>query len=399
MNYRLGILTTHPVQYQVPWFRALADAGVDLTVYYCQIPDSRQQGDGFGVSFQWDIPLLDGYTYKVLPNVARVPSLTRFNGCDTPGINEVVRSGRFDVFVVNGWVVRSCLQLLVACRMHGVPCVVRGESNSLRQRPWATRFLHRVLLSQYAAVLAIGRRSQEFYLANGVPSHRIFSTPYCVDNAHFSGAADRFRQERQERRARWGIAQEACVFLFSGKLIAKKRPLDIIEGLARCIAGGVSAKQVHLLVVGDGDLMAECRSLSGRRGVPVSFTGFLNQSEIPCAYACSDCLVLPSDDGETWGLVVNEAMACGLPAIVSDHVGCQADLVEEGVTGSVFPVGDVDALGRAMTGMMGNREMRENMGANAKERVGCYSYARVVEGTLEALTYLTKKTSRRKSKT
>jgi len=399
MMTKLGILTTHPVQYQVPWFRALTDAGVDLTVFYCLIPDAREQGDGFGVPFQWDIPLLDGYRYEVLRNVAREPSVTRFTGCDTPGIRDVVRSGRFDAFVVNGWRVKSCLQLLVACRLHGVPCLVRGESNGIRRRPLVKRLLHRILLHQYAAVLAIGRENRTFYTTNGVPEHRIFSTPYCVDNRRFSEAADRFSQDRNALRMLWGISRDACVFLFSGKLVAKKRPADFIEALAQCIGNGVPVDRVHGLVVGDGELMTQCRKLATARGLPVSFAGFMNQSEIPAAYACSDGLVLPSDEGETWGLVVNEAMACGLPAIVSDRVGCRADLVEDGETGCVFPMGDVAALGRAMAGMAGDEGRRKKMGANARKRIEAYSYDRVVEGTLKALSFSLRNVTREGGRT
>ncbi len=119
MPYRLGILTTHPIQYQVPWFCALANEhSIDLTVFYCMIPDERQQGDGFGINFKWDIPLLDGYKYEVLENVAKQPSVTNFWGCDTPGIKDIVKNRKFDAFIVNGWVVKSCIQLLRACRQY-----------------------------------------------------------------------------------------------------------------------------------------------------------------------------------------------------------------------------------------------------------------------------------------
>src|SRR5207248_1690512 len=106
--------------------------------------------------------------------------------------------------------------------------------------------------------------------------------------------------------------------------------------------------QAHVLVVGDGELMTEARALAARERLPLTFAGFLNQTEIVGAYVAADCLVLPSDTGETWGLVVNEAMACGIPAIVSDQVGCGPDLVSDSVTGAMFPMGDIDALARCL---------------------------------------------------
>ncbi len=134
---KLGILTTHPIQYQVPWFRALASLpDIDLTVFFCMFPDSKQQGEGFGVAFEWDVPLLDGYHYRVLENISPQPAVGSFKGCDTPEIDRIVRDEGFDAFIVNGWVVKSCLQLLWACNKNKVPCVVRGESNNLRPRVW-----------------------------------------------------------------------------------------------------------------------------------------------------------------------------------------------------------------------------------------------------------------------
>jgi len=90
------------------------------------------------------------------------------------------------------------------------------------------------------------------------------------------------------------------------------------------------------------------RDAARAEGVPALFHGFVNQSEMPAVYAASDVMVLPSDGLETWGLAVNEAMACGVPAVVSDAVGCGPDLVEQGVTGAIFPLGDIAAFARAL---------------------------------------------------
>ena len=125
--------------------------------------------------------------------------------------------------------------------------------------------------------------------------------------------------------------------------------------------------------------------------VPVTFAGFLNQTEMPAAYAVTDCLVLPSDYGETWGLVVNEAMACGIPAVVSDRVGCGPDLVEHDVTGLVYPFGDVEALADALRTLAIRPAQLAEMGARARDRVTDYSVERAVAGTLEAVRYVATK--------
>lgn len=384
--HHLAILTTHPIQYQVPWFRKLAALpDVDLTVFFCQIPDAAQQGDGFGVEFQWDLPLLDGYHYEVLRNVAARPSVTEFRGCDTPEIGRRIRQGGFDAVLVNGWVVKSCLQALRACRRYGVPCIVRGESNALRPRPWWKGALHRLLLRQYAALLYIGRSNADFYRKHGVPQERLFPARYCVDNEWFAAAADRYREQRTAIRAAWNIPEESVVFVFCAKFIEKKRPMDFLKAAA--LAAGRGAP-LHVLLVGDGELRPACEKFVAEAGVGATFAGFLNQTEIPKAYAAADCLVLPSDYGETWGLVVNEAMACGLPAVVSDRVGCAPDLIMAGETGYTFPLGNTDSLAEHLVSMSQDPDHLRTMGDTARQHVAAYSFDAVVQGVRDAVAFV-----------
>src|SRR6056297_1385562 len=320
MTCRVAFLTTHPIQYQVPVFRCLAaDAELDFEVLFCQLPSAQQQGDGFGVEFEWDIPLLEGYRYDVLENVAAKPSLTQYGGCDTPGIGKRIQQGGYDAVVINGWLVKSCLQGLRACRKLRIPCIVRGEANDLRQRPAWKRWLQARLVRRYAACLPIGNASRDFYLRRGVSAERLFPAPYCVENDRFAAQAEHAAMRREALRADWGIDREAVCFLYCGKLIDKKHPLELLQAFVGAVARGAKA---HLLIVGDGPLRGACEQRIRESQAPVTITGFLNQSQIVDGYVAADCLVLPSDAGETWGLVTNEAMACGRPALVSHLAGC-----------------------------------------------------------------------------
>jgi glycosyltransferase involved in cell wall biosynthesis len=387
VTLRLGVVNTHPVQYQVPWLRALARVpGVDLRVLYGMIPDPEQQGAGFGIGFQWDQPLLEGYTHEVLENVARRPGLSRFNGCNTPGVGTRVRELRLDVAIVNGWGSRMFLQTLVACRRARIPCLVRGESNGLRRRAWWVARVHRGLLRRYAACLAIGKANRDFYLQNGVPSERIFMTPYGVENERFAESAASLLPRRAGIRREWSLPADAIVALFCGKLIDKKRPLDLLRALHHARGRGGDAARLAALIVGEGPLRRECERVARELSLPVSFAGFLNQGQVTRAYVAADFLVLPSDSGETWGLVVNEAMACGRPAIVSDQVGCHADLVVPGKTGFLFPYGDTTALGDCMADLAFAPAGAAQIGEAAARLVTeSYSVSRVLEGILEAL--------------
>lgn len=384
---RVALVATHPIQYHVPWFRALAvRAEVDLKVYFALLPDSAQQGIGFGIPFQWDIPMLEGYAWEALPNARATPALGTFFGSSTPGVLEALRRDRPDAAILTGWNALPLLQALWACERLRLPRIVRGESNAMRLRPAWVRAGHRMLLSRYGAALAIGKANRDFYVANGLDERSIFPALYFVDNARFAAAALSLQPERSRLRSAWSIPGESVCFLFAGKLEPKKRVLDLIAAVA---AMRDDVARVHLLVVGTGEQQEEVAAAVARDRLPVTLAGFLNQSRISEAYAAADCLVLPSDYGETWGLVVNEAMASGLPAVVSDRVGCGPDLVDDGVTGAVFPFGDVGALVRVLRSLAADPARLKGMGQRARERIAAYCVENAVEGTIAAARYVT----------
>lgn len=391
---RVAIVTTHPIQYQVPWFRELDQFDeIDLTVLFCMLPDQQQQGDGFGVAFDWDVPLLEGYRYEVLQNTSKSPGMTRFSGCDTPEIGRVLKKGRFDAVIVNGWVVKSCLQTLWACKRLGIPCIVRGEANDLTKRVWWKRFLQQQLVRQYSACLYIGECNRNFYMSRGVPESKLFPARYCVNNEHFERLSSDI-EACGEIRDSWGVDEETCVFLYCGKLIPKKHPLELIRAFSEA-----SSQQANcmLVIVGDGELRTECEQLAETTGAPITFQGFVNQSELPLVYAAGDCLVLPSDAGETWGLVTNEAMACGRPAIVSDAAGCHADLIKSGETGERFAFGDWKELSLLLEQCARSRAKLHEMGKHARDRIQRYSPKEAAVGTREAIRAVTQPRSQLQS--
>lgn len=381
---RLAIISSHPIQAQVPWFVALsASQEIELRVYYTLLPDEAEQGQGFGVSFAWDIPMLDGYAWELLKSASSQPHLKSFFGNRLTAVSSAIKAFRPDIVVLTGWQNLGLVQALFACSKLGIPCLIRGVSNSMRPRPWFVRQCHQHLFRLFDGFLAVGRSNRDFYLDNNVDESRIFRCPYSVDNDRFVAQATQAVRERAKLRASWGIGPVSCCFLFVGKLIGKKRVLDLIDAFNRTSQEG---GDLHLLVVGDGDLKQRALRLAEPSSGAITFAGFLNQSEIAQAYVASDCLVLPSDYGETWGLVVNEAMACGIPAIVSDRVGCGPDLVEDSVTGFVFPFGDTGALAEMLLAAASDAERLREMGKNARRRVTKkYSIKCEVDSTLAAI--------------
>ena len=373
----LGVVTTHPIQYQVPLFRELrARSGIEAKVFFGRIPDPEEQGEGFGTSFTWDLPLLDGYSWRVLDEDGRsAEGNKRF-----ADLAEVYRA--VDVMLVHGWQSGYMRRAWWNGLWAEVPMLVRGDSNSMKPRPWSIRLLHRLYLRPFEGYLYVGESNKTFYRDAGISPDALYFSPRCVENDRFDEDWNELKGARAALRQRIGIQEAATCFLFCGKFAEKKRPGDVVKAfdeMRRQVE-----RPVHLLMVGDGALREDTQALVPE-GAPVTFTGFLNQTEIGKAYAAADVLVLPSDYGETWGLVVNEAMIFECPAIVSDRVGCGPDLVQDGETGHIFPFGDVEALAATMARMAERPDHIREMGALARERVlSDYTIQRAADGIVQA---------------
>jgi glycosyltransferase involved in cell wall biosynthesis len=224
--------------------------------------------------------------------------------------------------------------------------------------------------------LAVGERSEAYFRFYG--ARGVVRSPHFVDNEHFArgAAAANVASLRRE----WNVREDAMVVGFVGKLVPKKRPLDLLAAVSSC-----GRSDVHVVFVGDGELREACRRTAERLGVAATFAGFRNQSALPAAYAAMDALVLPSDVRETWGLVVNEAMACGTPALVSNACGCAPDLIREGHTGYTFQLGDVAVLGRAISRLASSADLRRQMSAGARAHIAGYTADAAARGVLQAV--------------
>ena len=394
---RLTVVMTHPVQYAAPWFRHIAARcpEIDLTVLYAIEPTAAQQGVGFATEFLWDVPLTDGYRCRVVRPARPGDTIgsESFWGLNVPEIGGAVRESEPDVVLLPGWHSITLLRALWACRRDRIPVLYRGDSHlatapsGWRRPVWTIRTW--LLLRLFAGYLSVGRKA-EAYLRRFVPPSRIFEVPHAVDNDFFARGAAPYRDPaaRATVRSSWGLGVRDFVVLFVGKLEAKKRPVDLIQAIAHQAPGA------SLLVVGSGGLHRRCREEAERLGVNVTWAGFLNQSELGRAYAAADCLVLPSDGRETWGLVVNEALATGLPCVVSDEVGGAPDLILRGETGEVFPMGDVSELAAAIGRIRARVEGGHDWAPACVGRAAVHSLERATSGLAAACRAVKREHSR-----
>ena len=376
---KLCVVTTHPIQYMTPWFRALAaDPEIAIEVIFFRELNAQEQGVGFGQVFQWDVPLRHGYNSKVLGLKSGWRNLPKM----VLRLWKLLVEKRPDVVLITGWNEKGLIAAYPLAWALGIPVLLRGDSNTLRDRSWGIRLMHRSLLSLAAGALVVGRSNRQFYVNNGVPPHRLYGGAHFVESDRMLAMANAHAGERAALRRQAGYEADDFVFCFVGKHVPFKRPLLLVEATALARAKGWPVK---LHFAGSGELTELLKQRAAVLQVPVHFTGFLNQTALWQAYVPADAFVLPSTNGETWGLVTNEAMLFGLPVILSDQVGCAADLVRQGETGYVF-TGEAAGLAAAMETMLKNRAQVPAMGERARQLVlDSYSMPVATQGLKAAL--------------
>jgi glycosyltransferase involved in cell wall biosynthesis len=397
MVTRLAILSTHPIQYNAPAFRCLAARpDLEVHVFYEWRGPADSIDPEFGRRVEWDVPLLDGYDFTFLPNAARNPGSHHFRGIDNPTVVESVRSWMPDSLLVYGWAFASHLRVLRALYPE-TNIIFRGDSTLLDDQRFERRVARRALLKwvyrHIDTALYAGSLNYKYFLEHGVREDQLVWAPHAVDNDRFAADSDSRQSEAQGCRRKLGIHDGDLVFMFPAKLVPGKDPWTLLRAFGD-LKRSVSDRAAHLVFVGDGELADALRAESAGRD-DVHFLGFQNQRMMPVVYRMADIVVLPSLS-ETWGLSINECMACARPAIVSDRVGCGVDLIRSGETGFVFEHGDSVSLKRAMIRFFEHDRLAPEMGRAAYRLIQGWSidaYARSV-----AKTALSASASRRAGK-
>jgi glycosyltransferase involved in cell wall biosynthesis len=375
----LAILSTHPIQYQVPLWQALArDGRVPFQVWYVSDHGVRVSHDReFGQAFSWDLPLLEGYDHHFLRSAAGSRPVSFRGWRLSEDIRPLLRASGANALWMQGWHVAAYWQAARMASSVGVPLWMRGESNDLKSRVAWKEAIKRPALGwlfrRVEAFLCIGKANRRLYERHGIGPSQLHFAPYAVDNERFAQQAAELRPGRAEIRGAWGIPDDAFCILFCGKLIPKKHPHSLIDA-AKILHRTGRIPNVHLLYAGSGELEAQLRAATNGPGLPTAtFAGFLNQREISKAYVAADCLALPSDHGETWGLVVNEAMASGLPAVASRSAGVTEDLVMPTWPRRAFDCGDAVGLADAL------EDVHRNGPGPVEQAVTPYSFERTCE--------------------
>jgi len=345
----LLVVSTHPIQYQAPVYRAVQQQfNIPTTVIYgSDFSVSGYQDHEFGTNFSWDTDLLSGYTTIFLSRVAD-GGASSYDAVTTTGLSQLLRKLEFKAALVLGYYPRFHFDAFWTLRRahFDVPLLLRAEaSDRSLQRSKAKQLVRDTLLStfykQFARILYIGEESRSHYRRLGYPEAKLIFSPYCVDTTPFSIERD---ANRKSIRQQLGVRDDQIVLLFSGKLVARKAPATLMSALE--MLPEEQRNHLFILFLGDGEQRPELEQMS--TSLNVHFVGFKNQRELSPYYHAADALALPSISGETWGLVVNEALYHGLPCIVSDRVGCTPDLIKPGITGEIFRAESASSLADAI---------------------------------------------------
>jgi glycosyltransferase involved in cell wall biosynthesis len=299
----------------------------------------------------------------------------------TPQIWSILDRERFDVVVIAGWSLMATQLAIVWCRVRGVPYLLVSD-NTLREprRRWV-RVVKRLVLPrivpQAAGHLVAGSLAREHQLAYGARPASIITFPNTIDVDAMGAAVDEARSGRRVAiRERLGVAADDVLVLRVGRLVPMKAPEETVAAVAR--ADSISDAAIHLVVVGDGPLDERVRAAAHARGTRVTFTGMVQGSDLTELYAAADLFVLLSFR-ETWGLVVNEAMAASLPLILTDRVGAAADLLVAGKNGELVSAGDVEAAAVAIARLADDPERRERYGRRSRAMIDDWGYRASVE--------------------
>jgi glycosyltransferase involved in cell wall biosynthesis len=393
MTPGLLVIETHPIQYHAPVWRAVQqEHGIPVTaIYGSDFSVAGYRDAEFNATFSWDTDLLSGYTPVFLSRL-KDGGARNDREVTARGLADALRRVRPRAVLSVGYSPRFHSDAFRAARRARLPVLFRGETTDHAQRRGVFKALARDtalrwLYRRCAALLHVGRHSREHFRRLGFDTDERRFSPYCVDTAPFR-MDDMARAElRGPTRRELGVTDDQHVIAFCGKLSPRKGPdllLDALRRLperdrARCV----------LLLVGDGELKGELLTCAvAAPSIAVRHVGFKQQRELSAYYHSADLFVLPSRHGETWGLVVNEALHHGVPAVVSEAVGCAPDLIDPGCTGEVCAANSAEALATAMRAawpLMRAAAIR----AVCRERVAGYSISRAAVGIAAAYRQVT----------
>ncbi len=378
MTRRLVIITEIISPYRLPLFNVLSEQkGVDLHVIFLAETDPTLR--------QWKVYKQEiRFSYEVLPSWRM--RIAGYNVLLNRGLRQALQAANPDAILCGGYNYLGSWQALWWARKRSVPFFLWSESNrqDIRRRRAVVELLKHEFFRQCRGFVVPGRSAAEYLLSHKIEGKAIFTAVNAVDNDLFASEAGAARGKAEQLRRDLGLPSR--YFLFVGRLVREKGVFELLSAYSKL--GEEIREHIGLIFVGDGP----CREELERRAasiVPglIKFVGFTQREQLAAYYGLAEVLILPTYS-DTWGLVVNEAMACGLPVIVSNVAGCVPDLVTEDWNGKTVKPKDVESLRSAMLSVTSCRKESLLTGANSSKRIAEYSpriWSEGISGMLKSL--------------
>jgi glycosyltransferase involved in cell wall biosynthesis len=363
MKNRLVIITEIISPYRIPLFNALASRPeMDLHVIFLGETDPKlREWPVYKDEIRFSFQVLSSWRHRI----------GRYNALLNAGMWSGLNKADPHVIVCGGYSYFASWEALLWAQRHKRPFLLWSESNQQdqRQRRAPVEFLKRQFLHRCDGFIVPGKSAYEYVQAHDVGDKSIFIAPNAIDNQLYADAAEVARKNVEQHQLRMRVPQR--YFLFVGRLVREKGVFELLSAYGR-LDGGLR-QNIGLVIVGDGPCRSQMQQLAGKI-VPgnVVFSGFVHREDLGAYYGLAEVLILPTYT-DTWGMVVNEAMACGLPVIVSEAAGCSADLIHENWNGMLIKPRDVAGLESAMKRVATETDFRRTMGTNSAKLIREYS--------------------------
>ena len=345
---KIIVIDSHPIQYYTPLYKEIGHSGnFDLEVWFCSKIGLENYFDKeFNTNVKWDIPLLEGFNYLFLKN------WSIFKNFEWPllrlvNVGLIWRLFKLEksVIWVHSWGQTSFILAIIFAKLFGHTVCLRAETPLIHEKLknnyylLIRKFILKIFFSSIDKFLYIGSENKLFYKYYGIKNDQLIFSPYCVNNEFFRRQFNKYIDEVDKIKLEFNIPLDKKIILTSGKLIEKKRPLDILKAFE------LLASNHFLIFLGGGPLEIDLQNYIDQKKLSnVLITGFVNQTEISKYYVVADVYVMASHVGETWGLSTNEIMNFSAALVISDLVGCYSDLVIENQNGLSYPCGNITEL-------------------------------------------------------
>ncbi len=364
---KLAIISSHPIQYNAPLFKKLAQRGnIDVKVFYTWSQAEKGFFDKeFNKRIEWDIPLLDGYCYEFIKNTSKKPNSKHFRGIICPNLIEKIEKWNPNAILLYGWAFQAHFKAMRYFKGK-IPILFRGDSTLLDKHFGFKKIFRQHVLSYVYRFIDyaffVGTHNKKYFVNAGLKEEQLIFLPYSIDYQRFEdNEKKQYQQKANEIKLKLGVKHHEKVIAFIGKFIKKKNPVFVLKAIQQY--NQVNKNKIKLIYMGSGILEKELKRLA-KNDADIFFLPFVNQKEMPIAYRIADIFVLPSKGPqETWGMSVNEAIACKRLVLVSNRVGSAIDMVNDN-NGEIFESNNTISFNNKLQKLLNKTDFSTKTGAS-----------------------------------